>query len=62
MATFTATKFMGTVSLSGPTWGEEFPIDELPGQIEFYDGMVARYHKKTDTYSQIVAALRSLLS
>lgn len=60
MTDFTASKFMGVVSLAGPTWDEEFPVDLLAGRIAFYEGMVSRYSKKTSAYEKIVSALKSV--
>lgn len=51
---------MGVVSLAGPTWDEEFPVDLLAGRIAFYEGMVSRYSKKTSAYEKIVSALKSV--
>lgn len=31
-----------TVTLSGPTWAETFPVSGLPAQLRFYRGLWAR--------------------
>gem|GEM_PF-6597618 len=60
MSDWTASKFMGVVSFSGPTWSEEFPVEKLQIRIEFYERMVGKYGHKTPNYQAGLDALRSI--
>ena len=59
-AQFTASKLMGKVAFSGPTWSEEFPISMLPEKIAFYEKMADRYGHKTPSYENAMHALRRI--
>ncbi len=57
---FTARKFLGTITLQGRQWCVEFPEDELPDWIRFYERMTKRYGHKTPSYASALAALKGL--
>lgn len=59
-AQFTASKFMGRVSFSGPTWSEEFPIAQLPAKIEFYEKMVKQFGHRSPSYENAMYALKRI--
>jgi len=55
---WSARSFLGTVTLSGGMWTEDFPIEALAGRVKFYEGMVERYGRQS--YRDILVALKSV--
>jgi len=60
MTQFTARQFMGNVTLRGDKWDIEFPVADLDGWIEFYEGMRAKYGHRTQSYETSVWALKAV--
>lgn len=59
-ATFTASTFLGRVSLAGDNWSEEFDAELLPARIKFYERMEKDFGHRTTGYRSVLSALKGL--
>ncbi|WP_333826873.1 hypothetical protein [Pararhodobacter sp.] len=54
-----------TITLTGQYWCETFPVDALPGKIQFYEALAARKHPRfghaaayADCYQPTIESLK----
>lgn len=57
---FTASKFLGEITLKGRDWAETFDESRLPDKIAFYQQMHDLFGFQTTTYKSALDALEGV--